>query len=91
MAWDVILSELWYTDLHDTMTSNTESQINNLWSEYCDDDNTVSYDDFRAIYECICTDKLILYSSNFKAGVRLSVDNCNGDDHDDDDNCNHHH
>ena len=59
---------------------NTESQISIIWGKYADEDNTVSYDDFRTIYECICADKLTLYSSDFKPCVKTIENKLMNDD-----------
>ena len=100
MAWDVIVSEMWYANLDDRtsidydfkvdneednngINANNELQIAYIWKKYADEHNTVSYDDFRTIYECICTDKLTLYSSDFKPGVINVAVNDKGNDDDD--------
>ena len=64
----------------DDMNPTTEVHITNIWGKYADECDTVSYEDFRAIYECICSDKLTLYSSDFKSGMDMVVATDSDDD-----------
>ena len=57
IQWDVIKSEIWYNDL-------LPEYIQELWSKVSSrDNNTVGFKEFRKLYETICSDSLILYSS----------------------------